>query len=122
MRGEAFVAAVTAMIEAHPAINQSGDRHPAHCHLYVTSSGLPVAPEPQRKTVANIWVRADSVRRHLLLDCEDAYFDHSTFEERKPNHNLFRESAFNNADLIRYQPRDLWQAARVIGEVAGVAA
>lgn len=121
MNGEAFVAAVTAMVEAHPAINQSGDRHPAHCNLYVTQRGLPVATEPQRKTVANIWVRADSVRRAHLADCEGVYFDHTTFEDGKPNHNLFREPGFKDTDLIRYQPKSLWEAARIIAEVAGLA-
>ncbi len=81
-----------------------------------------MATEPQRKTVANIWVRADSVRRNLLRDCEDAYFDHSTFDQSKPNHNLFREPGFKNTDLIRYQPKNLWEAARIIAEVAGIAA
>ncbi|WP_156025924.1 hypothetical protein [Sphingomonas phyllosphaerae] len=122
MNDESFVAAVTAMVEAHPSIWPSGDRHPAHCHLYVTKSGIPMATEPQRKTVANIWVRADSVRRNLLRDCEDAYFDHSTFDQSKPNHNLFREPGFKNTDLIRYQPKNLWEAARIIAEVAGIAA
>lgn len=122
MTGKDFVAAVTAMVEAHPAIGQSGDRHPAHCNLYVTRCGLPVATEPQRKTVANIWVRADSVRRTRLVDCDHTYFDHSTFEDSRPNHNLFRESGFKDTDLIRYQSKDLWQAARVLAEVAGMAA
>lgn len=121
MNGESLVAAVTAMVEAHPSITQSGDRHPAHCHLYVTKNGIPMATEPLRKTVANIWVRADSVRRHLLRDCEDTYFDNSTFNQSKPNHNLFREPGFKNTDLIRYRPKDLWEAARIIAEVAGIA-
>lgn len=81
-----------------------------------------MATEPQRKTVANIWVRADSVRRHVLRDCEDAFFDHATFDQSKPNHNLFREPGFKNTDLIRYQPKDLWEAARIVAEVAGIAA
>jgi len=122
VNGEAFVSAVTAMVEAHPAINQSGDRHPAHCNLYITQCGLPVATEPQRKRIANIWVRADSVRRRRLIDCEHTFFDHTKFEDSKPNHNLFREPGFKDTDLIRYQPKDLWEAARVIAEVAGLAA
>jgi hypothetical protein len=120
VKGEAFVAAVTALVEAHPAIRQSGDRHPAHCNLYVTSTGIPLATEPQRSRVANIWVRADSVRRARLADCEDVYFDHATFDVSKPNHNLFREPGFKGVDLIRYQPKDLWQAARIVAEVAGL--
>lgn len=120
MNGETFVAAVTAMVESHPAISRSGERHPAHCNLYVTPRGLPVATEPQRKTVANIWVRADSVRRARLADCRSDYFDHTTFDDSRPNHNLFREPGFKNTDLIRYQPKTLWEAVRVIAEVAGV--
>lgn len=122
MTGDEFVKAVTAMVESHPAINQSGHQHPTHCNLYVTDGGQPIATEPQRKTVANIWVRADSIRRQLLADCEDAYFDHTRFDASKPNHNLFREPGFKDVDLIRYQPKDLWQAARVIAEVAGMMA
>jgi len=36
-----------------------------------------------------------------------------------PNHNLFGEQAFKNADLVRFKVTDLWQAARVLLEVAG---
>jgi len=122
MTGEDFVKAVTALVEAHPAVMQSGERHPAHCHLYVTTTGIPIATEPQRKSVANIWVRADSVRRARLAFCEDSYFDHRTFDVSKPNHNLFREPGFKDVDLIRYQPKTLWDAVRVIAEVAGLSA
>lgn len=120
MTGEDFVKAVTVLVEAHPALQQSGSRHPAHCHLYVTASGLPIATEPQRKTVANIWLRADSVRRAHLAHCEDEFFDHQTFDVSKPNHNLFREPGFKDVDLIRYQPKTLWEAVQVIAEVAGM--
>lgn len=122
MTGEEFVNAVTALVKAHPAVMQSGERHPAHCHLYVTTNRIPIATEPQRKTVANIWVRADSVRRAHLIHCEDEYFDHRTFDISKPNHNLFREPGFKEADLIRYQPKSLWEAVQIIAEVAGLSA
>jgi hypothetical protein len=59
------------------------------------------------------------VRRQNLSDIEHRLFDHSGFDVSKPNHNLFGEPAFKDCDLIRYQPRDLWQAVRVIFEVAG---
>ena len=119
MKGEALVAAVTALVEAHPHIRQSGDRHPAHCNLYTTAAGLPIATEPERKRVANIWVRADSVRRHQLAEIESEFFDHQTFDVSKPNHNLFREPGFKDADLIRFQASSLWQAVQVLSEVAG---
>ncbi|WP_164155269.1 hypothetical protein [Sandarakinorhabdus rubra] len=121
MTGAELVAAVTALVEAHPGVIQSGTRHPAHCNLYATHQGAPIATEPSRKTVANIWVRADSVRRHRLAHCEDAFFDHRLFDISKPNHNLFREPGFKDVDLIRYQPKSLWEAVQVIAEVAGLA-
>lgn len=121
MTGEEFVAAVTTLVETHPGVTQSGDRHPTHCNLYVTHNGVPIATEPSRKTIASIWVRADSVRRHLLAHCEDAYFDYRQFDVSKPNHNLFREPGFKDVDLIRYQPKSLWEAVQVIAEVAGLA-
>lgn len=65
---------------------------------------MPIATEPSRKTVANIWLRADSVRRHRLAHCEGAFFDYRLFESSKPNHNLFREQGFKDVDLIRDQP------------------
>ncbi|MBH9537054.1 hypothetical protein [Novosphingopyxis sp. YJ-S2-01] len=119
MKGEEFVAAVTALVEAHPDIRQSGDRHPAHCNLYSTAAGPPIATEPERKRVANIWVRADSVRRHRLAEIESEFFEYCTFDISKPNHNLFREPGFKDADLIRFQVSSLWQAVQVISEVAG---
>lgn len=119
MINENLVAIVTQLVEQHPAIQQSGDRHPAHCNLYATISGQPIATEPERKRVANIWVRAGSVDQSALDDCPSTYFDHGTFDESKPNHNLFREPGFKDTDLIRYQPADVWQAIRVIAAVAG---
>ena len=117
-----LVDAVVALIESHPAIEQSGEKHPAHCNLYVTKDGVPIGTEPQRSRVANIWVRADSVDRSELADCPHKLFDHKTFDRSKPNHNLFREPGFKNTDLIRYQPSDLTQAIKVISEVTGDAA
>ncbi len=119
MKGKELVAAVTALVEAHPHIQQSGDRHPAHCNLYSTAAGLPVATEPERKRVANIWVRADSVRQHRLAGIESEFFDHRTFDVSKPNHNLFREPGFKDADLIRFQASSLWHAVQVLSEIAG---
>ena len=119
MKGEEFVVAVTALVEAHPHIRQSGDCHPAHCNLYSTAAGLPVATEPERTRAANIWVRADSVRQHRLPEIESEFFDHRTFDVSKPNHNLFREPGFKDANLIRFQANSLWQAVQVLSEVAG---
>jgi len=40
----------------------------------------------------------------------------------KPNHNLFGEAAFKDADLICFKVENVWEAVRVILAVAGEAA
>lgn len=119
MTNRLLVDAVVALIESHPNVQQSGEKHPAHCNLYVTKGGKPIATEPRRSRVINIWVRADSVDRSSLNDCPHKFFDHTGFDRSKPNHNLFREPGFKNTDLIKYQPTDLVQAMKVLSEVAG---
>lgn len=119
MTNRLLVDAVVDLIESHPNVERSGERHPAHCNLYVTKDGKPIATEPRRSRVTNIWVRADSVDRSALSDCPHKFFDHTGFEWSKPNHDMFREPGFKNADLIKYQPTDILQAIKVISEVAG---
>ncbi len=119
MTGPDLVAALDALLNDHPYVNVSARGHAAHANRYVAVNGCPIATEPKRATTANVWVTADSVRRQNLSDIEHRFFDHTGFDVSKPNHNLFGEPAFKDCDLIRYQPRDLWQAVRVIVEVAG---
>ncbi|PTQ58578.1 hypothetical protein C8J45_1192 [Sphingomonas sp. PP-CE-3G-477] len=119
MIGPDLVAALDALLDDHPSVNVSAKGHAAHANRYVALNGCPIATEPKRTNTANLWVRADSTRRQNLADIEHRLFDHGGFDVSKPNHNLFGEPAFNDCDLIRYQPRDLWQAIRVILEVAG---
>lgn len=119
MIGPDVVAALDALLSDHPAISVSAKGHAAHANRYVAANGCPIASEPKRTSTANLWVRADSVRHGHLADIAHQEFDHRSFDVIKRNHNLFSEPAFKDCDLIRYQPRDLWQAVRVIFEVAG---
>lgn len=119
MTGPDLVAALDALLSDHPAVAVSSRGHAAHANRYVAANGCPIATEPKRTNTANLWVRADSVRRLHLADIEQQVFDHHGFDVSKPNHNLFGEPAFKDCDLIRFQPQNLWQAVRVIFEVAG---
>lgn len=120
MKGEELRQAVRALLKSHPDIAVSSAGHATHAERYETKSGLPIGFEPERIRFQNLWVRANSVRRHMLKDIEQVYYDHGDFGHSKPNHNLFCEGAFSDSDdLIRFQVTDLWQAVRVIREVAG---
>jgi hypothetical protein len=118
VNGFDLVAALDTLLSDHPAVPVSAKGHAAHANGYVAANGRPIATEPKRTNTANLWVRADSARERRLTDIAHQEFDHRSFDVSKPNHNLFGEPASKDCDLIRYQPIDLWQAVRVIFEVA----
>lgn len=119
MTAEELRNAIRALLASHPAISVSPAGHTAHTERYLTAKGQPIGLEPDRVRHQNLWVRADSIRVHVLGDLESVAYEKSKFPESKPNHNLFREPAFTDCDLIRFMVTDLWQAVRVIREVAG---
>jgi hypothetical protein len=110
--------AIRELLATHPAVHVSSSGHATHAERYVTEDGAPIGFEPARVRFQNVWVRADSVRRSKLADIRNTPHDHRTFSASKPNHNLFGETAFKDADLICFHVSDLWQAVRVIAEVA----
>jgi hypothetical protein len=110
---------VRGLIASHPNVSVSVFGHAEHAERFITKKGAPLGFEPRRVRFQNLWVRADSVDLSRLSDIEQKYFDHTTFTESKPNHDLYGEHAFKDADLIRFKITTPWQAARVIAEVAG---
>lgn len=119
MTGEDLRDAIRALLATHPDINVSPVGHAPHAERYLTSGGLPIGFEPERVRFQNLWVRADSVRLHILKDLDQVFYRHAEFVASKPNHNLFGEPAFKDCDLVRFKVTDLWQAVRVVQEVAG---
>lgn len=109
---------VRALLSSHPNVSVSQSGHAAHAERFLTKNGAPLALEPKRIRFENLWVRADSVELSRLADIQHDYFDCSTFSESKPNHDLYGEDAFKDADLIRFRILSAWQAVRVISEVA----
>lgn len=120
MKGEQLRDAILALIEAHPKFAVSAKGHAAHAKRFITDDGVPFAIEPERKTFQNLWVRADSVNRRRLRGIDSRYYDHTKFDHSTPNHNLFGEPTFTDTDLICFKVDDVWQAVRVIAEVAGL--
>lgn len=119
MKGEDLRAAILALLDSHPSVSVSPAGHAKHALRYVTAKGLPIGFEPRTLRFQNVWVRTDSVRKHRLADIDSRYYAHADFHVSKPNHDLFREPAFKDADLVCFKVQDLWQAVRVIAEVAG---
>ncbi len=111
--------AIRALLTSHPNIAPSPVGHAAHAERYLTKAGQPIGFEPERVRFQNLWVRADGVRRHVLGDIDNVLYQQSDFAVSKPNHNLFGEPAFKDCDLLCFKVTDLWQAARIVLEVAG---
>lgn len=118
MTAEELRAAIRELLATHPAISVSAAGHVAHAERYVASNGSPIGFEPARVRFQNLWVRADSVRMRKLTDIPNKPFDHRTFSTSKPNHDLFAEAAFKDADLVRFRVGKLWEAVRILAEVA----
>jgi hypothetical protein len=119
MSGSALRDTIRALIESHPDISISAAGHVKHAERFVTRNGNPIGFEPGRIRFQNIWVRADSVDFGSLSDIAHKVFRHSNFHVSKPNHDLFGEPAFKDADLIRFQVKDILDATRVIAQAIG---
>lgn len=108
------------LLASHPDIAISAAGHAPHAERFVTSHGSPIGFEPERVRFQNLWVRADSVNAARLKDIESRTERHANFHISRPNHNLYGEPAFKDADLMCFKVRTAWEAARVIAEVAGL--
>lgn len=120
VRGRKLTPAIRSLLETHPGIAKSRAGHTEHSFRYITRKGAwPIGLEPDRVRFQNLWVRADSVDLSVVDDIAHETYDHDLFDITKPNHSLFGEKRFKNADLIRFKVTELWQAVRVILDVAG---
>jgi hypothetical protein len=122
MTAEELREAIREILAHHPAVKPSPAGHKAYAELYRTDLGLPIGLEPRGKRHQNIWVRSDSVRPTSLKGIDRTDYDHSQFHVSKPNHDLFVEDGFKDADLTCFKVTNLWDAVRVVAEVASRAA
>lgn len=120
MTPEQLRAAIQAAIESHPHIRVSEARHAKWALRYVADNGKPIALEPRGVRTQTLWVRADSVDPANLGGIELVpKGPGSTAAGGKPNHDLYGEPGFKNTELFACKVTDLWQAVRVVAEVAG---
>lgn len=119
MSSEELREAIRSLLNTHPSLVVSPRGHAAHAERYVTTDGAPIGFEPERVKFQNLWVRADSVRLRKLSDIDHRIYPKASFDDGKPNHDLYGEPAFKDTDLICFKVTELWQAVRVIGEAAG---
>src|SRR5689334_3003650 len=98
MKGKQLALAIEALLESHPWLEPSSAGHARYARRYVTQEGVPIALQPDMTHFHNLWVRADSVRRRVLVEVPSQLYECSNFQLSKPNHNLFGEPAFRDAD------------------------
>lgn len=107
------------LLTGHPALAPSAAGHAKYADRYVSQGGIPIAHEKRNKSFQKLWVRADSVRTRQLRGLNWKLHRSAAFETGKPNHDLFAEAAFGDADLIEVKVADVWSAVRVIVEAVG---
>ena len=122
MNAETLREAIRALLQSHPAINPSKAGHAAHAERYRTADGANIGFEPERVRHQNLYVEASAIRLVRLSDIPHQRYFAADFGTSKPNHNLFHPDAFGPVDIVRFEIRSLWNAVRVIVEVAGVEA
>lgn len=110
------------MLASHPAIKPSAAGHVAHAERYRAANGANIGLEPRGGSHLNIFVERHAVRVARLHDIPHQLYLAAHFQDTKPNHDLFHREAFGEVDIARFKVTTLWQAARIIVEVAGMGA
>lgn len=118
---------IKSMLSSHPDIQIEEGGPTVHLKRYRASNGEPIGHEHEHKNMQNIWVRRDAVnipRLRGLLITKELTREKVQEEEAKAgnkkgaNSNLFGKGYFPKEDLVRFAVRDLWEAARILNEVA----
>lgn len=122
MNAENLREAIRALLQSHPAISPSKAGHATHAERYRTLDGANIGFEPERVRHQNLFVEASAIRLARLSDIQHQQYFATEYGTSKPNHNLFHPDAFGTVDIVRFEIRSLWNAVRVIAEVAGVEA
>lgn len=110
--------AVFELLDTHPTIIKTAEH--LHAHMYRTQSGRIIGIEPELKTKQKLWVCSADIDATGLGGIETRPYHAANYGVSKPNHNLFGKGGFDDADdVTSFKIENLWQAVRVILEVAG---
>jgi hypothetical protein len=104
---------------SHPLTRISSAGHVGYIERYRTSSGSNLGLETRGKHHQNLFVEASAVRLLRLNDIRHERYFAVDYATNRPNSNLFHSESFGDVDIIRFMLSDLWQAVRVITEIAG---
>jgi len=111
--------AIRELLKSHPEIFPSKAGHTVHLERYRTTGNVNIGFEPDRINHQNLYVEAAAVRLTNLIDIQHRLYLACNYHISRPNHHLFHKHAFAEVDILRFQIHELWQAVRVITEVAG---
>ena len=120
MSGEELCEALRALLESHPNLVRSKAGHVAHAERRRTLDEDNIGFEPERTRHQNLYVEARSVRLTQLSGIKHQRYFAKDYGTTRPNHNLFHKDAFGDVDIIRFEINALWEAVRVVAEVAGM--
>jgi hypothetical protein len=117
--GEDLRAAIRVLLDSHANIEPSRAGHVAHAERYRALNGANIGLEPKGARHQNLFVEARAIRLSRLNDIDHKAYAAADYAVSKPNHDLFHADAFGRVDIIRFKVSDLWQAVRILTEVAG---
>ncbi|TYC81553.1 hypothetical protein [Novosphingobium sp. BW1] len=114
---------ISALLDANPAIVVSEAGHNTHANRYALANGAQLGWRRDLKTQQNLYVQLDRVSLHALADIDHVVHEASFRKGDEPNADIFHRQAFSkDQDIVTFIIKDAWQAARVLAEVAGLAA
>lgn len=119
MTVEDLRAAIRALLDSHPEIEPSRAGHVAHAERYRVRNGANIGLETKGARHQNLFVEAGAVSLSRLKDIDHQAYAAADYAVSKPNHDLFHADAFGRVDIIRFKVSNLWEAVRILTEVAG---
>ena len=123
MKNQQLKEAVAAMLSTHPLVEPSIAGHNEHAKRFVTVAGAHIGWQDELKTQQNLYVQRDSINLARLVDIPHKIHLSHDFASSMPNHDLFHADSFTkDRDVVAFKVTEVWQAVRVVAEVAGLAA
>jgi hypothetical protein len=116
---------IRALLQTHPAVSKLDDEgvrkaDTVYMERYAYRSDRGIGHEAHLTTKQNLWVHRDAVQLDALQDIENEIKPgYEKGEAPGRNSNLEQIPGFKYAPLIRFSPKTIWEAARIIHAAAG---
>jgi len=109
--------AISACLRTLPGFRKSSVPDAECAERHVSPKGMPIVVEPRGEHYNRIWVRADSLDLPPISDIEHKLFIKPSTQKQRPNHDLYTDPLFMNADLICLHAKTFADAKRIIDAV-----